>query len=105
MVGGEQLEPEVRRQRIHDGMKDVVWHRWRSNWPFLAALLNIQMPGYDKYGLTAVATKRHDIVHRFGQNKDRTEAVYVTTAEVEALADTVQVFAEDLNARIAARGI
>lgn len=105
MVGGEQLELEVRRQRIHEGLKDVVWHRWRSNWPFLAALLGIQMPGYDQYGLTAVATKRHDIVHRFGQNKDRTEAVYATTAEVEALADAVLAFAEELNARIAARGL
>ncbi|MBB3277350.1 hypothetical protein [Pseudoxanthomonas sp. OG2] len=104
MVGGEQLELEVRRRRIHDGMKDVVWHRWRSNWPFLAALLGIEMPGYDQYGLTAVATKRHDIVHRFGQNKDRTAAVYATTDEVVALANAVQTFAEDLNARIAARG-
>lgn len=52
----------------------------------------------------AAASKRHDIVHRFGQNKDRTEAVYATTAEVEALADAVLAFAGDLDARIAARG-
>lgn len=104
MVGGEQLELEGRRQRIHNGMKDMVWHRWRSNWPFLAALLGVEMPGHDAYGFIEAASKRHDIVHRFGQNKDRTEAVYATTAEVEALADAVLAFAEDLNARIAARG-
>lgn len=104
MVGGEQLELEGRRQRIHNGMKDMVWHRWRSNWPFLAALLDIEMPSHDTYGFTAAASKRHDIVHRFGQNKDRTEAVYATTGEVEALADAVLAFADDLNARIAARG-
>ncbi len=105
MVGGEQLELEVRRQRIHNGMKDMVWHRWRSNWSFLAALLDVEMPSHDSYGFTAAASKRHDIVHRFGQNKDRTEAVYATTAEVEALADAVLAFAEDVNARIAARGL
>ena len=105
MVGGEQLELEGRRQRIHNGMKDMVWHRWRSNWPFLAALLDVEMPSHDSYGFTAAASKRHDIVHRFGQNKDRTEAVYATTAEVEALADAVLAFAEDVNARIAARGL
>ncbi|MBA0276085.1 hypothetical protein D7T48_00650 [Stenotrophomonas maltophilia] len=105
MVGGEQMEMEGRRQRIHNGMKDMVWHRWRSNWPFLAALLDVEMPSHDTYGFTAAASKRHDIVHRFGQNKDRTEAVYATTAEVEALADAVLAFADDLNARIAARGL
>jgi len=105
MVGGEQMELEGRRQRIHNGMKDMVWHRWRSNWPFLAALLDVEMPSHDTYGFTAAASKRHDVVHRFGQNKDRAEAVYATTAEVEALADAVLAFADDLNARIAARGL
>jgi hypothetical protein len=105
MVGGEQMELEGRRQRIHNGMKDMVWHRWRSNWPFLAALLDVEMPSHDAYGFTAAASKRHDIVHRFGQNKDRTEAVYATTAEVETLAEAVLAFADDLNARIAARGL
>lgn len=105
MVGGDELELEERRQRIHRGMKSMVWHRWPSNWPFLAALLGIEMPEYERYGLTQAASKRHDIVHRFGQNKDRTEAVYATTAEVEALADAVLAFADDLNARIAAKGL
>ncbi|MDF9440669.1 hypothetical protein EM864_02745 [Stenotrophomonas acidaminiphila] len=105
MVGGDELGLEERRQRIHRGMKAMVWHRWPNNWPFLAALLGIEMPEYERYGLTLAASKRHDIVHRFGQNKDRTEAVYATTTEVEALADAVLAFAEDLNARIAARGL
>lgn len=104
MVGGEQMELELRRQRIHNGMKDMVWHRWRSNWPFLAALLDVEMPDHETYGLTIAALKRHDIVHRSGQNKERTEAVYATTAEVEALADAVLAFAEDLHYRIASRG-
>ena len=104
MVGGEQLELEARRQRIHNGMKEMVWHRWRSNWPFLAALLGIEMPGHENYGFTAAASKRHDIVHRFGQNKDRTDAVYATTDEVNMLADAVLTFADDLSARVAARG-
>lgn len=103
MVGGEQLELEPRRQRIHNGMKDMVWHRWRSNWPFLAALLDIEMPDHETYSLTNAALKRHDIVHRSGQNKERTEAVYATTEEVEALAAAVVAFAENLHNRIASR--
>lgn len=105
MVGAEPFELEERRLRIHEGMKDMVWHRWRSNWPFLAALLDVEMPDHEHYGLTDAAKKRHDIVHRAGQNKDRTEAVYATTADVETLKGAVLAFAEDLHARIAARGL
>lgn len=105
MVGAEPFDVDERRARIHEGMKDMVWHRWRSNWPFLAALLGVVMPEHENYGLTAAALKRHDIVHRAGQNKDRTEAVYATTADVEALKDAVLAFAEDLQARIAGRGL
>lgn len=105
MVGAEPFELAERRQKIHEGMKDMVWHRWRSNWPFLAALLNVDMPGHEKYGLTQAALKRHDIVHRAGQNKDRTEAVYATTADVDALKEAVLAFARDLHGRIAARGL
>lgn len=104
MVGGDGLDLNERRQKIHNGMRDMVWHRWRSNWPFLSALLDIEMPDHEAYGLNAAALKRHDIVHRSGQNKDRTEAVYATTAEVESLADTVLAVAEDVDVRIAARG-
>lgn len=105
MVGGDGIELKVRRERVHNGMKDMVWHRWRSNWPFLAALLDVELPDHEAYGLTAAALKRHDIVHRSGQNKDRTEAVYATTVEVGALADAVLAFAEDLHIRIGARGL
>lgn len=104
MVGGEGLELEVRRQRIHHGMKDMVWHRWRSNWPFMAALLDVDMPDHEAYGLANAALKRHDIVHRSGQNKERTHAVHATAEEVEALAAAVVAFAEDLHYRIGARG-
>ena len=105
MVGGDGIELKFRRERVHNGMKDMVWHRWRSNWPFLAALLDAELPDHEAYGLTAAALKRHDIVHRSGQNKDRTEAVYATTVEVEALMDAVLAFAEDLHVRIGARGL
>lgn len=105
LVGGDGIELKVRRERVHNGMKDMVWHRWRSNWPFLAALLDVELPDHEAYGLTAAALKRHDIVHRSGQNKDRTEAVYAATAEVEALMDAVLAFAEDLHGRIGARGL
>lgn len=104
MVGTEPFDLEERRRKIHDGMKDMVWHRWRSNWPFLAALLDVEMPGHEAYGLTNAALKRHDIVHRSGQNKERTEAVYATAQEVEALAIAVVAFVEDLHYRIASRG-
>lgn len=105
MVGAEPFELDERRSRIHEGMKDMVWHRWRSNWPFLAALLGVVMPDHERYGLTNAALKRHDIVHRAGQNKDRTEAIYATTADVEALKDAVLAIADDLHTRIAARGL
>lgn len=105
LVGGDGIELKVRRERVHNGMKDMVWHRWRSNWPFLAALLDVELPDHEAYGLTAAALKRHDIVHRSGQNKDRTEAVHAATAEVEALMDAVLAFAEDLHGRIGARGL
>lgn len=105
MVGAEPFELEERRQQIHDGMKDMVWHRWRSNWPFLAALLGIEMPNHRNYGLTDAALKRHDIVHRSGQNKERTDAVYATTAEVDALSDAILAVASDIHARIEARGL
>lgn len=104
MVGGEPFELERRRQQIHDGMKDMVWHRWRNNWPFLGALLDVAMPDHETYALTHAALKRHDIVHRSGQNKERTEAVYATTDEVNTLADAVLAFADDLHFRIASRG-
>lgn len=104
LVGGDGIELNIRRERIHNGMKDMVWHRWRSNWPFLSALLDVEMPGHETYGLMNAALKRHDIVHRSGQNKERTEAVYATTQEVEALAAAVVAFAEDLHYRIASRG-
>lgn len=104
MVGGEPFDVDERLQQIHNGMKNMIWHRWSSNWPFLAALLYIEMPPYEAYGFADAAVKRHDIVHRAGQNKDRTKAVYATTVEVEGLAVAVLAFAEDVSVRIAARG-
>lgn len=89
----ENLKAEVKAHMQH-----MVWHRWDDVVRLVKVGLETEMPSVKAF--IEPTKKRHDIVHRSGQDVDG-NAVAITDDEVRELADKVLEFANDLDERIA----
>jgi hypothetical protein len=110
--------PSFRHEKIaladlfsrHEGIKDhikgylqnLVWHRWDKVAPVFRHALAVRLPTTRDFD--APLLKRHDIVHRSGHDKSGA-AVTVTIEEIAELCSKIETFAEQLDTRIALRGI
>lgn len=110
--------PSFREEKIsladlfnrHEGIKDhvkghlqnLIWHRWDKVAPIFRYALCVRLPSTRDF--EAPLLKRHDIVHRSGHDKNGA-AVTVTAAEIGDLCLKIEAFAEQLDTRIASRGI
>ena len=94
----------------HEGIKDhvkgylqnLVWHRWDKVASIFKHALSVRLPSTREFN--APLLKRHDIVHRSGHDKNGA-AVAVTAEEIGMLCSKIEAFAENLDTRIASRGI
>lgn len=89
----EKLKAEVKAHMQH-----LVWHRWEDVAPLIKNGLEIEFPSVRQF--IEPTKKRHDIVHRSGQDVDG-NAVVITADDVRDLADKVLEFANELDRRIA----
>jgi hypothetical protein len=110
--------PSFREEKIslaelfkrHEGIKDhvkgylqnLVWHRWDRVASVFKHALCVRLPGTRDFD--APLLKRHDIVHRSGQDKNGA-TVSVTAEEIAELCSQIEAFAEELDTRIASRNI
>jgi hypothetical protein len=95
-----------RHEKIKDHTKgylqNLVWHRWDRVAPIFRHALSIRLPSTRHF--EAPLLKRHDIVHRSGHDKNGI-LVAVTVEEIIELCSKIETFAEELDARIASRGL
>jgi hypothetical protein len=89
----EKLKSEVKAYMQH-----MVWHRWDDVARLVKCGLDIELPSLRPF--IEPTKKRHDIVHRSGQDVDGNPVV-ITADDVRALSDIVLEFANDLDERIA----
>lgn len=70
-------------------LQNLIWHRWDRVQPLFEKGLEIQMPSAKPF--EEAIRKRHDIVHRSGQDKAK-QAVTISAEDVEALAVQIETF-------------
>lgn len=89
------LAAEVRQE-----LRSKVWHRWPNTWPFLGALLSLELPSYASF--VGPTKKRHDIAHRGGKDADH-NPVNLSREDLDQLINDVSGFGESLQAGIDTR--
>jgi hypothetical protein len=89
----ERLKSEVKAYMQH-----MVWHRWDDVARLVKSGLEIELPSFRPF--VEPTKKRHDIVHRSGQDVDGNPIV-ITADDVRGLADSVLKFANDMDERVA----
>ena len=89
------------RERIKGYLQNLVWHRWDKVAQLFAYGFGFRPPSFKPFDEALV--RRHHIVHRGGFDKAGV-AVVISSAEVAELANSIESFANEVHAMIAARG-
>jgi hypothetical protein len=85
-------------EEVKGYLQNLVWHRWERVKPLFEKGLGISMPSVKPF--VAATQKRHDIVHRSGQDKQQ-QAVVVTEEEVNSLLAEIEAFCQTVSNRVA----
>jgi hypothetical protein len=82
-------------------LQNLVWHRFDKVIPLFRDGLGIDLPSVASFN--NAMTKRHDIVHRSGHDKDG-NSVSVTREEIDELCASIERFAVQVDTQLAKRG-
>lgn len=95
----------TRQEGLKDHVKaylqNLIWHRWDKVVPLFRDGLGVKLPSLKQFD--GALTKRHDIVHRSGHDKDGSPIV-VTATEIQDLCATIESFAVEVDRLLSARG-
>jgi len=88
------------KELVKGYLQNLIWHRWDKVAPLFKSGLNIQPPSFKPFEDALI--KRHDIVHRSGHDKSG-NPITVTNEEIIELCNKIELFATEINTKLAAR--
>lgn len=88
------------KQHVKGYLQNMVWHRWDKVAPLFRDGLGVKLPSMKSFD--AALIKRHDIVHRSGDDKQG-RPIEVTKDEINDLCSKIEAFAVLVDEALAAR--